>query len=129
MPKSRLDVATIATLVVVAAWAVSVGITNGNAVLAAVGVGQVATAYGVWRRWSWGYLSAGMFGVFQIGLATFVLVFSLGLSIPEGGDLGDPWLGVGFATLNGYASIVVLVAVIVLSVAMLAAAWRGLRHR
>ena len=128
MTRPKLEIATIATLVVVGLWAVSVGVANGNAVLGSVGVGQWVAALGVWRRSSWGYLLAGLFGAVQVLLAGFVLVFSLGLAIPEQTGLDEPWLGLGFVTLNGYLTLTLLAALIVLSVGMMVAAWRGLRR-
>jgi hypothetical protein len=129
MTRPKLEIMAIATLVVVGVWAFSVGAAYGNVLLIAAGVGWLVAAAGVWRRAAWAYLLGGFCGVAQILLAGFILVFSLGLAIPEDIDLGDPWFGVGFAVLNGYATILLLGAVIVGSVAMLVVAWRGLRRR
>lgn len=97
--------AQVAMLAIGAIW-VLVGIVAPSLVLAAWGAIHLGTAGGIAFGSRKARALEAVLGVITVLGVGFVALFSLALSLSEGGDLGQPMLGTGvIGVLNGWASL------------------------
>jgi hypothetical protein len=108
----------------------ALGVWANAPALAAWGCLNLVAALGVSLRTTWGLLLEALLGIVLCAITGFVAAFSVLMMVSEGRSLDDPMFGTGIAgVLNGWASLALYGLLIAAGIAMIAAAWRGMKDR
>ena len=120
----------VAACVAVGGCLLVLGIAWGAPPLVVWGGLELVAAFGLVLRATWGLVLGAVFGVVLCAATSVVAVFSVLMTVSERGSLDDPMFGTGIVgVLNGWASVALYAALLVMGLMMIAAAWVGISDR